>query len=525
MRYILSLIFLITYLSSIAQNVIPEPRKVYLKDGYFKIQNKIILHTNVSSATSYEQLIYLKSKLNKLAGVKAVLYKNEPISNYVILNLYQDGDSADYYIDVDNNGIRISSAAELGLFYGMQTVIQLISTAKDGKIQSQHISDSPKFLWRGMHLDCSRHFFNVTEVKEYLDLMAMYKMNVFHWHLTDDQGWRIEIKKYPELTQIGAYRSGSMVGRYSDHNIDTIRYGGFYTQKDIKEIVKYAQNLHITIVPEIEMPGHSMALLASHPELSCNGGHYEVAKQWGVFEDVLCAGNDSVFSFMENVLDEVMELFPGDYIHIGGDECPKVRWDSCELCQKRIKDEGLKDAHELQSYFINRIDAYVNSKGRKIIGWDEILEGKKLSSTAAVMSWRGEKGGVEAANAGHYVVMTPGNPCYFDHYQVKDTKNEPIAIGGYNPLDSVYFYKVIPRDLNPESTKFIMGAQANLWSEYFPNFQQVEYMMMPRMMALSEVLWSYPQQRNYSDFISRMKAQRGMLDKLKVNYCTYEFNK
>jgi hexosaminidase len=520
MRFLLSLslLFIIAIVSS--QSVIPKVQHNELLKGSFKIEKNIILYTNAE----YMQMKYLQNQLYKTAGVKALLYKNKPFKNYIILNKTQEGDSVAYKVDIDSLGIIISSAGDVGLLYGIQTVVQLISTSQNNDVEYQHISDYPTFKWRGMHLDCSRHFFSVEEVKRYLDLMAMYKMNVFHWHLTDDQGWRIEIKKYPELTKISAYRNGSMVGRYSDHIIDTIRYGGYYSQNDIKEIVNYAANIHITIVPEVEMPGHSMALLASHPELSCKGGSFQVAKQWGVYNDVLCAGNESVFDFMENVLDEVIELFPGDYIHIGGDECPKVRWDSCNLCQKRIEDEGLKDSHELQSYFINRIDAYVNSKGKKIIGWDEILEGN-LSPRAAVMSWRGEKGGVEAANSGHFVVMTPGKPCYFDHYQVKDITDEPIAIGGYNPLSAVYSYNIIPNGLDSNNTNYIMGAQANVWTEYMPTFSQVEYMMMPRMMAISEVLWRYPAKRDYQDFISRLKAQKDLLDRLKINYCSYEFNR
>jgi hexosaminidase len=309
-----------------------------------------------------------------------------------------------------------------------------------------------------------------------------------------------------------------MVGRYNDNNIDTIRYGGYYTQEDIKEVVAYALERHINIVPEIEMPGHALAALTSYPEYSCTGGPFEVSKKWGVFEDVYCAGNDATFEFIQNILDEVIELFPSETIHIGGDECPKERWKQCEKCQKRMKDENLKDEHELQSYFIQRIEKYLNAKGRKIIGWDEILEGG-LAPNAAVMSWRGTEGGIAAANQKHFVVMSPGQPCYFDHYQNPNKDEEPIAIGGLNTLKNVYDYEPIPNELEKDKQSFIMGAQANMWTEYITTFQHVEYMSLPRMLALTEVLWTNPNQKNYEDFINRLKENAKILDKKGVNYC------
>jgi hexosaminidase len=343
-------------------------------------------------------------------------------------------------------------------------------------------------------------------------------MNVFHWHLTEDQGWRIEIKRYPNLTEIGAWRNGSMVGKYSDNNIDTIRYGGFYTQEDIKEVVAYATARHITVVPEIEMPGHALAALSAYPEYSCTGGPFEVAKKWGVFDDVYCAGNDNTFTFIQNILDEVLELFPSEYIHIGGDECPKTRWKECAKCQKRIADENLKDEHELQSYFIQRIEKYLNSKGRKIIGWDEILEGG-LAPNAAVMSWRGTEGGIAAAKQQHYVVMSPGKPCYFDHYQNPKKEEEPHAIGGLNTLEDVYNYQPVPNNLSDIEQTYIMGAQANVWTEYMTSFSHLEYMALPRMAAISEVLWSNSKNKNYEDFIQRLTHNVKLLDKLGANYC------
>jgi hexosaminidase len=366
-----------------------------------------------------------------------------------------------------------------------------------------------------MHLDVCRHFFDVDFVKKYIDLLARYKMNTFHWHLTEDQGWRIEIKKYPKLTEVGAWRSGSQVGPYSRREYDSVPYGGFYTEEQIKEVVAYAAARHITVVPEIEMPGHAMAALASYPQLGCTGGPYEVQKGWGVYDDVFCAGNDSVFTVLEDVLTEVMDLFPGQYIHIGGDECPKERWKNCAKCQARMKANGLKDEHELQSYFIQRIEKFVNSKGRKIIGWDEILEGG-LAPNAAVMSWRGTEGGVAAAKQKHNVVMSPGSHCYFDHYQ-GDPANEPLAIGGFTTVQKVYSYEPIPAELKPEEAKYILGAQGNVWTEYILKPENVEYMAVPRMLALAEVLWTPKEKRDEADFIHRLENEFPKLEAMNVN--------
>jgi hexosaminidase len=341
-------------------------------------------------------------------------------------------------------------------------------------------------------------------------------MNVFHWHLTDDQGWRIEIKKYPKLTGIGAWRNGSMIGHYNEQKFDTIRYGGFYTQEEIKEVVVYAKQKHITIVPEIEMPGHALAALSAYPQYSCIGGSFKVGKAWGVYDDVFCAGNDSTFIFLQNILDEVVNLFPGEYIHIGGDECPKTRWENCERCQRKTKNEKLNNAHELQSYFIQKIEKYLNSKGKKIIGWDEILEGG-LAPNAAVMSWRGTEGGIAAAKEKHFVVMTPGSHCYFDHYQ-GNPRFELLAIGGNTTLEKVYSYEPIPEGLTEEESKYILGAQGNVWTEYMYDEKQVEYMVLPRMLALSEVLWSKKEQCNLIDFKKRLLNQIGFLSENNLKY-------
>ncbi|GAB3821660.1 family 20 glycosylhydrolase [Pontibacter rugosus] len=380
------------------------------------------------------------------------------------------------------------------------------------------ITDKPRYEWRGMHLDVVRHFFPVEFVKQYIDYLAMHKLNTFHWHLTDDQGWRIEIKKYPKLTEVGAWRDSTLIGHYWDlpQTYDNTRHGGFYTQEQIKEVVKYAQERYITVVPEIEMPGHAVAALAAYPELSCSGGPFKVEGKWGIFKDVFCAGNEQTFAFLEDVLTEVIALFPSKYIHVGGDESPKDRWKACAKCQQRMAQEGLKNEHELQSYFVQRMEKFVNSKGRQIIGWDEILEGG-LAPNAAVMSWRGTKGGIAAAKQKHYVVMTPGTHLYFDHYQ-GDRELEPTAIHGYSPLSKVYAFEPTPAELSKEEQQYVLGAQANLWTEYIPTEEHVEYMVMPRMAALSEVLWTQENQKNWDDFKQRMQRQYQRYDALGVKY-------
>ncbi|MCB9163809.1 MAG: beta-N-acetylhexosaminidase [Flavobacteriales bacterium] len=421
-----------------------------------------------------------------------------------------------YSLTVEPDRIHISATTEAGLYRGSRSLVQLLEQGREtGSLPCLSITDWPRFPWRGMHLDVVRHFFPVDFVKQYIDLLARYKMNSFHWHLTDDQGWRIEIKSRPKLTEVGAWRSGSQIGPYARLEFDTVRYGGYYTQDEIREVVAYAAARHINVVPEIEMPGHALAVLAAYPQVGCAGGPYAVNRGWGVFEDVFCAGNDSTFSLLEDVLTEVMDLFSSPYIHIGGDECPKERWKECPKCQARLKAEGLKDEHELQSYFIQRIEQFMNAKGRKIIGWDEILEGG-LAPNAAVMSWRGTDGGVAAAKSGHYAVMSPGSHCYFDHYQ-GDPANEPLAFGGYTTLQKVYSYEPIPTELNAEEAKYILGAQGNLWTEYILTPEHAEYMALPRMLALAEVLWTPKEKRDESDFIQRLEKEFIRLEEMQVN--------
>jgi hexosaminidase len=427
-----------------------------------------------------------------------------------------------YSIDVKEN-ITISYSSEASCFYALQSLKQLIQI-KNGvsEIPQCFISDQPRFAWRGMHLDVSRHFFTVEEVKKYLDWMARYKFNTFHWHLTDDQGWRIEIKAFPKLTEIGSVRAQTRVGHASTkpEKYDGIPEKGFYTQAEIKEVVKYASKLFIDVVPEIEMPGHARAALAAYPEFSCDGKTTPVAQTWGVFNEIFCS-KDTTIKFLQAVLSEVVMLFPGKYIHIGGDEAPKTNWKTCLNCQAQIQKNGLKDEAELQSYFIRQMDAFLTSKGKTLIGWDEILEGG-LSENAAVMSWRGTKGGIEAAEQHHYVVMTPGSHCYFDHYQ-SDRKSEPLAIGGFTSLEKVYSFNPIPEELPTELNHFILGAQANLWTEYIADWKQVEYMILPRMIALSEVLWTQGE-KDYPSFLERLvNYEMPYMDSKKINYSKAAF--
>jgi hexosaminidase len=495
--------------------LIPKPNYLLLeKAPSFSLTNQTVLIAPKGNL----EIQYLKEIIQRQLGyelaINSVASKSK---NCIELNLNPNlkTDSEEYKIVVNSKKIQIEAANSEGLFYGIQTLNQLLDYYSNKQIPALKIVDQPKFKWRGMHLDVARHFFSKSDIKKYIDYLALYKMNVFHWHLTDDQGWRIEIKKYPKLTSSGAFRKESMVGHYNEQRFDGKPYGGFYTQDDIKEIVAYAKQRHITVVPEIEMPGHAMAALAAYPEYSCTGGPFEVATKWGVLDDVFCP-NENTLHFLKEVLDEVLPLFPSEYIHIGGDECPKTRWKQCTKCQALIHREGLKDEHELQSYFISQIEKYINSKGKKIIGWDEILEGG-LAPNAAVMSWRGTEGGIAAAKAKHYVVMSPGSHCYFDHYQ-GEQKTEPLAIGGYTPLETVYEFNPIPAELIDEESKYILGAQGNVWTEYMEDFAKVEYMAMPRMAALAEVLWGKDASSNYTDFKGRLLQHFSLLDKMKVNY-------
>lgn len=487
---------------------------------------------------------FLNTELKKRYGFQ-LKQVNKVITDFIIFSaspVMKPGTDSKYELSVTEYAIGISAKSGSGLFYGVQTLLQLIKNAEANNTKANAVNrnsfalprleiiDEPRFAYRGMHLDVSRHFYDVAFIKKYIDYLAAYKFNTFHWHLTDDQGWRIEIKKYPKLTSRGGYRNGTIIGRYPGRGNDSLHYGGFYTQAQIKEVVKYAAERYITIVPEIEMPGHASAAIAAYPQLSCfpdeNTQHppqcawagdtagKQVQQTWGVFDDVFCP-SEYTFGFLQDVLDEVLQLFPSSYIHIGGDECPKTSWRRSPFCQQLIKEQGLKDEHELQSYFIQRMEKYVNSKGRRIIGWDEILEGG-LTPNATVMSWTGEKGGIAAAQQGHDVVMTPGTYCYFDHSQ---TKNEDsVTIGGFIPLETVYGYDPVPAVLNDVEAKHILGAQANLWTEYITNGAKVEYMLFPRLAALSEVLWTKKENKNWESFERRLPVLFDRLEQGKVNY-------
>jgi hexosaminidase len=456
--------------------------------------------------------------------------------NSIVLKSLQNIDGLKgegYSLKSDNDGVLIEGNSNQGTFYGMQTLIQLLPTEKSNnlKIALVQVKDAPRFVYRGSMLDVSRHFFPVSFVKKYIDYLALHKMNYFHWHLTEDQGWRIEIKKYPRLTEIGSKRNGSIIGRYPGKGSDNTPEEGFYTQEEVKDIVKYASDRFVTVVPEIEMPGHSSAAIAAYPMLSCfpnektvipatmisekskqelaEGRVKLVQETWGVFTDVY-APTEYTFNFLEDVLDEVMALFPSKYIHVGGDESPKDAWKRSEFCQQLIKEKGLKDEHELQSYFIQRMEKYINKNGRTLIGWDEILEGG-LAPNAIVMSWRGEAGGIAAAKENHQVIMTPGSHVYLDHSQTKNEKE--VTIGGFTSLEKIYSYEPIPKELNAQQAKYVLGAQGNVWTEYMENPTKVEYMIFPRLSALSEVLWSPKENKNWPAFqtkIETMKKRYGM---------------
>lgn len=457
---------------------------------------------------------FLRSAIQDLLSVQ--VSPDSKSGSAIWLEIDALGKNEAYVLTVTPDRIQITGNDEAGVFYGVQSLLQL--AAQSPVIPACRITDSPRFAYRGLHLDVGRNMFPLNFLKKYIDLMALYKLNTFHWHLTEDQGWRIEIKKYPELQRVGAWRDETLIGhkRNSPHRFDGVRYGGFYTQEEVKELVHYASERHITIIPEIEMPGHASAALVAYPHLGCRGTDYRTATFWGIFDDVFCAGKDSTFIFLEDVLDEVLALFPSKYIHIGGDECPKARWKECPYCQKRMQDHHLADEHELQSYFIRRIEKYLNSKGREIIGWDEILEGG-LSPNATVMSWRGEIGGVESARQKHRVIMTPESHLYFDYYQSLDP-GEPTAAAWFTPLDKVYGYEPYPKELEPEFRPYIIGVQANVWTEYMEDPAQVEYMVFPRVLAVAETAWTPAGRKEYNDFLERVRQNETVLKKKAVNY-------
>jgi hexosaminidase len=476
--------------------ILPTPAVYQTTNGQFVSSGQLLIDPSNLTPNLVQSI---KSYSLWAKNIEVGPFVQNPMVQFKKLtNVKQDS----YSINIAER-ITISYSSEASCFYAWVSLLQLCTQQESQLIFPKcFVKDYPKFQWRGLHLDVSRHFFTVEEVERFIDLMAYYKFNTLHWHLTDDQGWRIEIKKYPLLTEVGAWRDSTVENHYSTQprTYEKVRYGGFYTQDQIKEVVAYAADRYITIVPEIEMPGHARAALAAYPQYSCTGEKQGVEGLWGIFDDIFCAKEESIL-FLQDILSEVLPLFPSEYIHVGGDEAPKTRWENCPKCQAVIKANGLHDAHELQSYFIGRMDAFLTAHGKKLIGWDEILEGG-LSPNATVMSWRGYEGGKAAAAQGHYVVMCPGSHCYFDHYQGRGA-DEPLAIGGFTPLDRVLEFDPIPTGMSTAEAAYILGAQGNLWTEYIPNMAQLEYMTYPRAIALSTALWSETKPA-YEDFFTKV---------------------
>lgn len=514
------------------RNVIPLPHEIVMVDGNSFVvekdtrilypENNVLLERNAQFLAKYiEEATGRRLKVETWQG------GNE--ENVIILGLDASIDNPEgYELTVSPDRVTIKGQAANGVFYGLQTLrksVPAIAYGLDIILPAAVIKDAPRFAYRGMMLDVGRHFFSVDFVKRYIDLLAMHNMNYFHWHLTEDQGWRIEIKKYPRLTEIGSIRKETGIGS-SRTEFDGKPYGGFYTQDEIKEIVKYAQEQYVTVIPEIDLPGHMLAALAAYPELGCTGGPYEVACHWGVFSDVLCIGNEKTYEFLEGVLAEVIELFPSKYIHIGGDEAPRTRWETCPKCQVLAKKEGLKPDREhstedrLQSYCMKRIERYLNERGRQIIGWDEILEGD-VAPNATVMSWRGMQGGIKAAKLKHDVIMTPNDYMYFDYYQSADKGQEPLAMGSGVTVEKVYGFEPVATELENEEKKHILGVQANMWTEYIATPEHVEYMMVPRMAALAEVQWMMPEEKDYQEFLKRLNSLVGFYKRESVNYAKH----
>lgn len=537
----LSIIFLMltsisakTAVTSNSYKIVPFPQQLIPSKGSFTINKNTVVVIDKNNKEEVLNANYFVEQLKNSTGISLqIAYKAQKKSGVIRFKTNKNIAKEGYALKITTKTIDVEASTATGCFYAIQTMFQLmpaqiysndlIPIAKIN-IPCADINDEPRFQYRGVHLDVGRHFFPVSFLKKYIDALAIHKINNFHWHLTEDQGWRIEIKKYPKLTEIGSVRERTLIGHYREftpQRFDSIPYGGFYTQQQAREIVAYAAARHINVIPEIEIPGHAMAALAAYPELSCRQKPIKVADKWGIFEDVFCT-RDTVFHFLENVLTEIVDIFPSQYIHIGGDECPKARWKECPDCQARIKELGLTNEHELQSYFIQRMEKFLNSKGRKIIGWDEILEGG-LAPNATVMSWRGTKGGIQAAKEHHDVIMTPGTHCYFDHYQF-NPEFEPTAIGGYTPLNKVYEYEPIPQELTADERKYILGTQANVWSEYLATEKKVEYMAFPRVSAISEVQWTQPENKNLNRFMSYIPTEFERYKALKIQPAEVYYN-
>lgn len=514
-------------------DVVPLPSKIEVDtagvaDKYFALDEKTVIYCAQPELANEAELFagYIKP----LTGIDMKTADAQPSKNYVALTVDTSlANPEAYKIEIKPEDITVSGGSAAGVLYGLQTLRKAVPDAGMHNVLYPVgvVEDSPRFAYRGAHLDVGRHFFPTDSVKTYLDMMALHNMNTFHWHLTEDQGWRIQIDKYPNLTEVGSKRRGTTIG-HNTAEIDTIPVGGFYTKDEIRDIIDYAAKRHITIIPEVDLPGHMQAALASYPELGCTGGPYEVWCNWGVTDQVLCAGNDSVYTFLDDVLGEVADLFPSEYIHIGGDECAKGEWEKCAKCQTKIKELGIKADKEhtaeqkLQSHVTKHVSDFLASKGKKIIGWDEILEGG-IADDATVMSWRGEAGGIKASEMGHDVIMTPNTYLYFDYYQSPDKDKQPLAIGGNLPIDKVYSYEPVTEAMTPEQAAHIKGVQANVWTEYIPTFAQVQYMALPRWAALAEIQWMQPGTRDYAAFYKRLQHLAKIYDAEGYNYCTLAF--
>ena len=499
--------------------IVPYPNHLETGRGTYRVTDRPVTCDSRTDERTQRAVVGFAARLATVTGgTNPVTVADEVPASGIRFVTDESLPAEGYELNVDGEGIEVRASQVPGFLYALQSLAQLLPAAVYGtepapdaawEVPCVKIADAPRFAYRGMHLDVARHFFSVDEVKRYIDVMAIHKLNTLHWHLTDDQGWRIEIKRYPELTAVGSIRKATVV-RKEWGTYDGTPYGGFYTQDEIRDVVKYAADRGVTVIPEIDLPGHMLAALTAYPELGCTGGPYEVWGRWGVADDVLCPGREKTFEFLEGVLTEVMELFPSEYIHIGGDECPKVRWEKCPRCQAKIRQLGLKDdgehtaEHYLQSYVTDRIGKFLAQHGRRIIGWDEILEGR-APSDAVVMSWRGSEGGIAAAKLGHDVIMTPNSHFYFDYYQSLDTDAEPFGIGGYIPMEQVYSYDPAFPELTPEQQKHILGVQANLWTEYVLSDEHLEYMLLPRLAALSEVQWCLPETKDWNRFIGSFR--------------------
>lgn len=507
-------------------NIIPQPQQVTVVDGGFSLSPKTVINVikgaeDLTPACTFMSTLVEKSFGQPLSVVNGEM-KRDAINIAVDPSMRADA----YDLTVGKKAIDIKAGSSKAVFYAMQSLRQMMPVGVEKgekmdkiRIQNVRIQDEPRLAYRGTMLDVCRHFFTVDEVKTFIDMLALHKLSVFHWHLTDDQGWRIEIKKYPKLTEIGSQRKQTVIGKNTG-KYDGTPYGPyFFTQEEIKDVIQYAADRYITIIPEIELPGHALAALASYPELGCTGGPYEVCQMWGVFPEVFCPGNEKTFEFWEGVLEEVAELFPGEIIHIGGDECPRDAWKKCKKCQARMKKEKLKEEGDLQNYVVHRIEEFMKTKGKRILGWDEILEGD-VSKTAIVMSWRGKKGGIEGAKRGNEVVMVPNDYAYFDYYQAKPVENEPFGIGGYVPVEKVY--SLDPTEgLTPEEGEKIIGVQANLWAEYITTFSHAQYMLLPRMAAIAEVGWTPVAKKDYDNFLKRVKLMTQRYEALGYNFAKH----